>query len=191
MNKKALIVLLAVLAVLIALPYAFSLSPRTAPILSEREAIDAAIAEHPELAAYETTDLPPSLVESERVASGWNLGFIRRGSGLPGILDAKCYAVSDEGVVTESGEYSRDASSPVESLDLATCQPAAAVSLGECYVGGCSGQICSDEEGVASNCEYRPEYSCYKKTSVCERQATGQCGWTETPALNACLDNAR
>lgn len=61
--------------------------------------------------------------------------------------------------------------------------------LGKCYVGGCSGQICSDQEGVASTCEYREAYACYK-TAKCERQASGQCGWTETPALTMCLKNA-
>jgi hypothetical protein len=57
-----------------------------------------------------------------------------------------------------------------------------------CVVGGCSGQLCTDAtEGPAvSNCMYSPEYACYK-TAKCERQATGQCGWTETPALAACL----
>lgn len=57
-----------------------------------------------------------------------------------------------------------------------------------CFVGGCSAQICSDREGVVSTCEYRPEYACYQ-TAVCEEQAEGECGWTETEALNACLAN--
>ncbi len=56
----------------------------------------------------------------------------------------------------------------------------------ECFVGGCSGQICSENEGVISTCEFRPEYACYQ-TATCERQAGGECGWTETPELDACL----
>jgi uncharacterized protein DUF6748 len=56
----------------------------------------------------------------------------------------------------------------------------------QCFVGGCSSQICSDQEGVISTCEARPEYACYK-TATCERQADGQCGWTATPELDACL----
>jgi eight-cysteine-cluster-containing protein len=55
-----------------------------------------------------------------------------------------------------------------------------------CYVGGCSGQICSDREGVISTCEWREEYACYQ-TATCERQFDGQCGWTPTPELDACL----
>ncbi|MBA3499496.1 MAG: hypothetical protein M4D80_20160 [Myxococcota bacterium] len=57
-----------------------------------------------------------------------------------------------------------------------------------CFVGGCSSQICSDQEGVISTCEFRPEYACYQEAS-CERQASGDCGWTQTPALTTCLAN--
>lgn len=61
---------------------------------------------------------------------------------------------------------------------------------GGCYVGGCSGQICSDEAGAISTCEYREAYACYK-SATCERQGNGQCGWTPTTALQMCLNNAR
>lgn len=57
-----------------------------------------------------------------------------------------------------------------------------------CFVGGCSGQVCSDDAGVVTTCEWRPEYACYQD-ATCERQADGQCGWTDTPALQQCLDN--
>lgn len=55
-----------------------------------------------------------------------------------------------------------------------------------CFVGGCSGQICSENEGAMSTCEYRPEYACYKN-ATCERQVNGKCGWTQTSSLSACL----
>ena len=58
----------------------------------------------------------------------------------------------------------------------------------DCFVGGCSSQICSDREGVISTCEWRPEYACYQDAdATCERQPSGQCGWTPTAELNACL----
>lgn len=66
--------------------------------------------------------------------------------------------------------------------------PTTPAPVGNCYVGGCSGQICSDEPGAISTCEYRAEYACYK-TAKCERQASGRCGWTETSELKMCLDN--
>ena len=62
-------------------------------------------------------------------------------------------------------------------------------NLGKCYVGGCSSHICTDMPPgqYASTCEWKEEYACYR-TAKCERQATGQCGWTETAELKACID---
>jgi hypothetical protein len=57
----------------------------------------------------------------------------------------------------------------------------------DCYVGGCASQICSDQPGVVSTCEWQDSYACYA-TATCERQGDGLCGWTETPELTACLD---
>lgn len=55
-----------------------------------------------------------------------------------------------------------------------------------CFIGGCSNQICSDQPGVVSTCEYKEEYACYT-TARCERQTDGQCGWTQTTELTSCL----
>lgn len=66
--------------------------------------------------------------------------------------------------------------------------PAPVITKG-CYVGGCSSQICSENPDVASTCEWRESYACYQ-TATCERQSSGECGWTETPQLNACLMQA-
>lgn len=57
-----------------------------------------------------------------------------------------------------------------------------------CIIGGCSSQLCVDASrgDVVSTCEYREEYACYQ-TAKCERQASGQCGWTETQELKQCL----
>jgi hypothetical protein len=59
---------------------------------------------------------------------------------------------------------------------------------GPCMKTGCSRQICSDKE-VFTTCEYKTEYDCYKK-AACERQANGECGFTQTPELTACLKRA-
>lgn len=61
-----------------------------------------------------------------------------------------------------------------------------------CVIGGCSAEICSDEEDgpMVSNCMYVPAYQCYK-TARCEKQASGSCGWTQTNELAQCLENAR
>lgn len=60
-----------------------------------------------------------------------------------------------------------------------------------CKIGGCSGQLCMEgDEQIGGICDYQKEYGCYKKTK-CERQVNGKCGWTNTPELNACLEDAR
>lgn len=58
-----------------------------------------------------------------------------------------------------------------------------------CIVTGCSGQLCADEE-VITTCEYKEAYACYKNAR-CEQQASGKCGWTETPELRACVEKTR
>jgi hypothetical protein len=64
-------------------------------------------------------------------------------------------------------------------------------AAGDCVRGGCSGQLCIEEgdDGI-STCEYREEYACYED-AACERQPSGQCGFTETAELSACLERAR
>jgi len=58
-----------------------------------------------------------------------------------------------------------------------------------CQVGGCSGELCSDRSDLVSACIYRPEFACYQ-TAICERQPGGNCSWTPSAALNACLEAA-
>lgn len=76
---------------------------------------------------------------------------------------------------------------PENGPPKAVCTPVAPTA--PCVVTGCSGQICADEHRF-STCQYRPEYACYQ-SATCERQADGQCGWTETPELTACLQGSR
>lgn len=60
----------------------------------------------------------------------------------------------------------------------------------QCVPGGCSRQLCiRDGQQVSTTCEYREEYACYT-TATCEEQADGQCGWTQTEELTACLAGA-
>jgi hypothetical protein len=58
-------------------------------------------------------------------------------------------------------------------------------ALKPCLKTGCSSQVCSDKN-VITTCEWRPEYACYQK-ATCERQADGNCGFTRTAELAACL----
>jgi eight-cysteine-cluster-containing protein len=55
-----------------------------------------------------------------------------------------------------------------------------------CMKTGCSGQICASHN-VITTCDWRPEFACFK-TAQCKIQAkTGQCGFTMTSQLLACL----
>jgi len=60
-----------------------------------------------------------------------------------------------------------------------------------CKTTGCSSHLCVDERDgdVVSTCEWRDEYACYQ-TARCERQASGQCGWTQTSELQSCLSGS-
>ncbi len=67
-----------------------------------------------------------------------------------------------------------------------------AIEVGKCHVGGCSGELCSEEEGKVSACTFRPEYVCYRSSgAICEPQQNGACGWTPTPQLLGCLGAGR
>jgi eight-cysteine-cluster-containing protein len=60
---------------------------------------------------------------------------------------------------------------------------------GDCVKTGCSGTVCAEAESdVMTTCEMKPEYACYQDAQ-CARQPDGACGWTETPELQACLNN--
>lgn len=73
-----------------------------------------------------------------------------------------------------------------------TPAPTKPVAGAGCVIGGCSSQLCVDasQGDVVSTCEWTEAYACYK-TATCEKQATGQCGWTETKELNQCLADAK
>lgn len=65
--------------------------------------------------------------------------------------------------------------------------PAPSAQPSDCVVGGCSSQLCIEEgSDVVTTCEWTAKYSCYQE-ATCERQSTGVCGWTDTPALRQCL----
>ncbi|MEO6773010.1 MAG: DUF6748 domain-containing protein [Kofleriaceae bacterium] len=55
-----------------------------------------------------------------------------------------------------------------------------------CYRGGCSNEVCSDQPGVITTCIWKPEYAC-DQAATCERQATGECGFTHDDAFDTCI----
>jgi hypothetical protein len=57
-----------------------------------------------------------------------------------------------------------------------------------CFIGGCSSQVCSDQPNVITTCEIQGHYACFQD-ATCERQADGNCGWTEDTELVECLES--
>jgi hypothetical protein len=73
--------------------------------------------------------------------------------------------------------------------EVRDCPATGGGAAGACIKTGCSGTVCAEPgKDVVTTCEFRPEYACYNDAK-CERQADGACGWTQTPALAACLAN--
>jgi hypothetical protein len=62
-------------------------------------------------------------------------------------------------------------------------------SDGACRKTGCNAAICADEDLFSICLAPTPAESCLAEVGQCERQPTGECGFTETPALLACLAN--
>jgi len=84
----------------------------------------------------------------------------------------------------------RTFTNPNEQVTMPNASSTQPITANGCQVGGCSGQLCGEAgEDLVSNCEYRPEYACYQKYSMCERQANGKCGWTPNASLSQCLSN--
>jgi hypothetical protein len=84
--------------------------------------------------------------------------------------------------------FARD---PATGCEQCRCNPGPALDGGAapCFRGGCSNQLCSDQPGLGSTCEWRAEYACYQQ-AACERQPNGTCGHTPSATLTACLANA-
>ncbi len=56
-----------------------------------------------------------------------------------------------------------------------------------CTRTGCSGTVCAPAgSDIVTTCEYRAEFACYRDAR-CEQQASGECGFTQTAELTACL----
>lgn len=53
----------------------------------------------------------------------------------------------------------------------------------KCFVGGCSGEICSDKPGQVSVCIFPPPGGLPPRGAVCGRQTDGTCGWS-IPAVD-------
>jgi hypothetical protein len=130
------------------------------------------------------------IVKSEAYNLGGRQGTkMEVNSGIGGI---------DSVIFLPNGEYSivitftefgvtKQVFSTLKFIEKTTIPEKPVTNSKPCFVGGCSSQLCTDnEDGAVSTCEWQPQYICYK-TAKCERQSNGQCGWTNTPSLQRCL----
>ena len=122
---------------------------------------------------------------------GWYQGKVGKILGADSIGDLEAFIGTDATVFAgqdADGNYSLLGNEMFYIQVSSTTKPVTAA----CVVGGCSSQLCgeaADMNDMVTTCEYQTKYSCYQKTT-CARQATGKCGWTETPELLACLKDA-
>lgn len=70
-------------------------------------------------------------------------------------------------------------------LEVASSEP---MTVPACYVGGCSGQVCSANPNVVTTCAYLEEYACLAQTQCGNHATGGGCAWDSTPAYLACLE---
>ncbi|MEC9071783.1 MAG: hypothetical protein VX938_05355, partial [Myxococcota bacterium] len=61
----------------------------------------------------------------------------------------------------------------------------------KCYVSGCSGEICSSEFMVSSDCTWLPEFDCLVFTLCGAYGEDGGCGWEQNPEYLDCLQNVK
>jgi eight-cysteine-cluster-containing protein len=55
----------------------------------------------------------------------------------------------------------------------------------ECFVGGCSSEICSTDPNAVSACIFKPEFECYRLTTCgC---VENRCQWEQTPEFDTCF----
>lgn len=89
------------------------------------------------------------------------------------------FAVSDESADTVVKTEESELAPPEEKIEN--------VTVGDgCYVAGCSNQVCTDDLNLTTTCEWHETYACYNN-ATCERQPDGECGWTRTEEIMACL----
>lgn len=101
---------------------------------------------------------------------------------------------SSDGADGADGADAANSPAAANSPDApAAVDPDASVQL-RCVSAGCSGELCvniADPNAPrVSTCIYRPKFACFMEAQ-CEVQSNGECGWTVSPELTACLEDAR
>ena len=61
-----------------------------------------------------------------------------------------------------------------------------------CQITGCSSELCvnqspKEDDGIATTCEYKNYYECFKISSCVMNKAANTCGWDQSPRFLTCL----
>jgi hypothetical protein len=138
---------------------------------------------------YEVTEETQAVIEFKQ-SDPSGMGINDASFQVPVVLSPSGATNSDENVADETTEPTVEetpADTDQPDADVTNDEPATdeTTTAKECIVTGCSNQVCS-EEIVVTTCEFKEEYACYAK-AVCEKQADGKCGWTETDSYKECM----
>ena len=62
----------------------------------------------------------------------------------------------------------------------------------KCQIAGCSGELCinqspKEDDGLATTCEYKNYYECFKIPNCALNKASNTCGWDQSPRFLTCL----
>lgn len=106
---------------------------------------------------------------------------INRLKNIPQACTDEAKLCPDGSAVGRTGPNCEFANCPVTNVNNGATNSAA----NGCIVTGCGGTVCSDQQAI-TDCLARPTDSCYD-SALCERQASGVCGWTLTAKLQSCL----
>ncbi len=57
----------------------------------------------------------------------------------------------------------------------------------ECYIGGCGGELCTDDPGAVSTCEYLRGADCLQEEGVSCESVDGECSWVLSEEAAQCF----
>lgn len=140
--------------------------------------------------------LPESITLDYQVGGSTGKKLIYRSGSKQDILAALPYPNSENEILTFSYSLPEGDLEKLRTINKVL----ASVSVGEfsgsrvvgagCKLGGCSSEICQneEEETAVSICIYKEEFTCYE-SAACEKQENGGCAWTQTEELKSCLSS--
>ena len=61
-----------------------------------------------------------------------------------------------------------------------------------CQIAGCSGELCTnqapkEDDGIATTCEYKNYYECFKIPNCVMNKGSNTCGWQQSTLFLSCL----